>query len=422
MWLAAAAPAAELRVAVFRADATPDPGEPLIWITPAAKVEDPLWAKGVIIEGGGGRYVLCAVDWCGIGGGLHRFFRDRIAKAAGTDAARVVVQTVHQHTAPYADGGGYQFLGKVPSPPLRMSGAYLDRLAARLAQAVREARFVAFDAVGTGAAAVEQTASARRVFENSKLLVRYSTGGKDPHMAALPEGAIDTHIKTVTLAAGKRPLARIHFYATHPQTFCCDGRVSSDFVGAARERFEIAEGVFQLYFTGCAGDVTVGKYNDGSDAARERLAANLERGMRDAASATHLAPAANPVWRTAPLRLTPKPAPEFPAKRSGQDLYRAAISAAFAARKAPLDTASLELGPARMVFLPGEPMLEFQRYAQGARGFIAVAGYGDLSPGYLVTDRAYREGGYEPSASNAAPGTEARVKQVIDQLLGRKAR
>ena len=65
-------------------------------------------------------------------------------------------------------------------------------------------------------------------------------------------------------------------------------------------------------------------------------------------------------------------------------------------------------------------MLEFQRYAHVKHPdeFIVIAGYGDMSPGYLCTDRAFAEGGYEPSASNAGPGTEARVKEAIRKLLG----
>jgi len=42
-----------------------------------------------------------------------------------------------------------------------------------------------------------------------------------------------------------------------------------------------------------------------------------------------------------------------------------------------------------------------------------------MSPGYLCTDRAFVEGGYEPGASNAGPGTEVRVKEAIRKLLGR---
>ena len=66
-------------------------------------------------------------------------------------------------------------------------------------------------------------------------------------------------------------------------------------------------------------------------------------------------------------------------------------------------------------------MLEFQKYARqvGPGGFTAISGYGDMSPGYLCTDRAFDEGGYEPGASNAGPGTEERVKEIIRKLLGR---
>ena len=100
-------------------------------------------------------------------------------------------------------------------------------------------------------------------------------------------------------------------------------------------------------------------------------------------------------------------------------MYLAALRVAFANRKEPFTATLLTLGNVRILHLPGEPMLEFQRYAQGLRAndFVAVAGYGDLSPGYLCTDRAWTEGGYEPSASNSGPGTEAAVKKAIQEVF-----
>jgi hypothetical protein len=411
---------AELRLATFRADATPAPGEPLIWVKPAAQVLDPLYAKGIVLDDGRARYVLCTLDWCGLGGAAHQLFRNRIARAAGTDPSRVVVQTVHQHTAPYVDGDGYALLETLPAPPLRMSDASLERLAGRIAAAVADSvrRMQPFDSVATSSARVEQVASQRRMFRDGKIVTRYSGAGKDPAMAALPEGLIDPELRTVTLARGARPLARIHFYATHPQTFCCDGRVTADFAGAARESAE--PGVFTLYFTGAAGNVTVGKYNDGSDAARTALAARLQAAMRASAAAARPAPAGKLVWRTAQIDLPKKPAPELKGL-TGDAAVRAANAAAFASRKRPLDAASLAIGGAAMLFLPGEPFLEYQKYAQSLGKFVAVAGYGDIGPGYLCTDRAHDEGGYEPSASHAAPGTEARLKEAIRKLLGREA-
>jgi len=421
--LVAVAAPRPLRLATFRADVTPAPGEPLIWVTPTVKVEDPLWAKGVILEDGGTRYVLCAVDWCGLGGSTHLLFRRKLALGAGTAVACVAVQAVHQHTAPYIDGDAYALLQKLPAPPLRMSDRFLEEVTDRLLHAAKAAaaRLEPFDQIGTGQAQVERVASARRIFDEGKLRVRYSGSGKDPVMAALPEGPIDPLLRTVTLARGSKPLVRLHYYATHPQTFCCDGRVSGDFVSAAREEVEQAEGVFQIYFTGCAGDVTVGKYNNGSPEARQELAARLRQGIDRAIAATRFAPAAGLRWRTAELVLPPRSRPPGTAPKAPEAIYRAAIAEAFAARLTALGAAALELGEVDISHLPGEPMLEFQKYAQGLRPdrFVAVAGYGDMSPGYLCTDRAFEEGGYEPSAANAGPGTEARVKKAIERLLGR---
>ena len=61
-----------------------------------------------------------------------------------------------------------------------------------------------------------------------------------------------------------------------------DGRVSSDFCGLAREKRARDEpGVFQVYFTGCAGNVTAGKYNDG---AKENRPVLRDRMQNDANS------------------------------------------------------------------------------------------------------------------------------------------
>ena len=415
--------AGTLRVATFRSEVTPAMGEPLIWVDPTREVLDPLWAKGVVIDGPAGRVVLCAVDWCGLGGYVHRMFRDKVARAVNTPADCVAVQAVHQHTAPYIEGGGYELMARLKNPPLMMSRRFLDDVTGRLARAAAQAvgRLQPFDAAGLGSAGLERVGSARRMMVDGKLVTRFSTSGKDPKMAELPEGDIDTRLRTVTLFGKEKPLVRLHYYASHPQTFCCDGRVTADFVGAAREAVERDEGVPQIYFTGCAGDTTVGKYNDGGSDARAGLARRMEAGLRASIQSTRTSPVHEMDWKTVELRLPLKagPKPEWPprelASMSGNDIYRRAIPAAFAARREPLAVSRLRLGGLQIVHLPGEPLLEFQRHA----GDAIVAGYGDISPGYLCPDKAFEEGGYEPSASNAGPGTEAALKQAITKVLAR---
>lgn len=421
-WSAAVLAGADLRVAAFRADVTPKLGQPLIWTTPAKVVQDPLWAKGVVIQSGRERIVLCAIDWCGLGNRAHALFRRKLAAAVSTDVRLVSVHTVHQHTAPYVDASAYDLLRHRGAPVLDFTDAALEELAGRVAGAARAAagRLEPFDRVGVSSVQVKTVASARRLpGPGGGIVVRYSTSGKQREMAEAPEGEIDPYLRTVTLASGKRPLVRLHYYATHPQTFCCEGTVTADIAGAAREAMEREEGVPQIYFTGAAGDVTVGKYNDGTGAARERLTANLLAALRQSAATARFSRVTKLAWTDTPLRLTPKDTPQPDTSASADLRYRQAISEAFELRGEPLPVFALHLGPAHIVHMPGEPMLEFQRYAISIRPdeFVAFAGYGDIAPGYICTDRAFAEGGYEPGASNSSPGAEGKVKAAIRKVL-----
>ena len=71
----------------------------------------------------------------------------------------------------------------------------------------------------------------------------------------------------------------------------------------------------------------------------------------------------------------------------------------------PIDLTCLDLNVAQVLHLPGEPFIEYQLKAQALRNdsFVCVAGYGDGGPGYIPTEHAYLEGGYEPTVALAAP-------------------
>ncbi len=105
-----------LRVATFRCDITPPLGQPMISGDALRTVEQPLLAKGIVLEDGTQRYVLCALDWCELCNGAHDSFRNKIAAVAGTDPVRVAVQCVHQHTAPLVDMDAQKLLAQVGVP------------------------------------------------------------------------------------------------------------------------------------------------------------------------------------------------------------------------------------------------------------------------------------------------------------------
>ncbi len=65
--------------------------------------------------------------------------------------------------------------------------------------------------------------------------------------------------------------------------------------------------------------------------------------------------------------------------------------------------------------------MEYQLFAQRSapREFVAVAAYSDLGTGYICTDKAFEEGGYEPTVTKVGIGSEALLKDAIIKLLGK---
>jgi hypothetical protein len=287
--------------------------------------------------------------------------------------------------------------------------------------------------IGTGKAKVEKVASSRRLKQpDGTMVVRYSSA-KDPKLWEMPEGKIDPWIRTISFYEGDKPIARLHYYATHPQSYYGDGRTNYEFPGMARERLEAESGVFQIYFTGCGGDIAAGKYNDGSMERRPILAQRLYEGMVKSVSSTTLQPAAKIDWKTANVEFPLRSEEEY-----SEAHYRNALEApesnattrikgarglAWIRRvqtNRPIELSRMAIGSVRILHLPGEPMVEFQLEAQRVAGedrFTAVAGYGDVGMGYICTAEAYKEGGYEPTASLIAPKSETILKDAIAQLL-----
>jgi hypothetical protein len=176
----------------------------------------------------------------------------------------------------------------------------------------------------------------------------------------------------------------------------------------------------------------VGKYNDGTPAAREKFARRILAGMEAAIAATRLAPAESILWRSGEVKLPLYEGPERtfaenrarmadPNAAAGSRLELGAMLLAFAERiDWPLPLSSLQIGRVHILDLPGECLVDYQLFAQrSAPGdFVAVAAYTDLGPGYICTDKAFEEGGYEPTDTAVGPGSEAILKKAIVELIG----
>ncbi len=425
-----------LHLATFAGDVTPPIGHPLCggWIEPARVVDDPLRALGVILLGMGDPVVLCAVDWCGVRDDANLLWRQALAGAAHTTPDKVAVHCVHPHNAPFADTQAERLLEAVPGAPLSLDLKFFERVVRQTAEAARQAlaKTQPFTHIGTGQGKVEQVASNRRVLgPDGKVKYTRTSATRDPKARAEPEGLIDPWLKTLSFWDGSRPLAALHYYATHPMSYYGDGRVSSDFCGLARQKRQDDDPqVFQVYFTGCAGNVTAGKYNYGSHANRPVLRDHVYDGMKAAWAATQRQPVTSFAWKVEPVKLPPRSERSFSAEESRKVLEdakqpkarrgNAAFQLAWLERlERPIPITCLELGTARVLHLPGEPFIEYQLRAQQLRrdAFVCVAGYGDGGPGYIPTATAYLEGGYEPTVALAGPQSEAILNQTMTQLL-----
>jgi hypothetical protein len=433
--LTTVAPAAEppLRVGVFQADVSLPLGHPCYpSYKPLETTEFPLLAKGLVIARGDQRYVICAVDWCEICNSAHRIVREKIAEAVGTTADRVAVQCVHQHTAPMAVLDAQRILDDMDDAPLAfkedvMMGLF-DKIATAAGNAAKQLR--PCDRLGTSEAKVERVASNRRIPNGDGTVTTRYSSCTNPKLVAAPEGLIDPMVKTITFAQGDEPIVRLHYYATHPQSFYGDPRQGWDFVGIARERLEDEEGVPQIYFTGCCGDIACGKYNDRSREARDGLTERLFAGLKASAAATTYQPVGKLTWRTHGLTA---PSRGFDVEKLKKQIadpdqrirgrIGAAQDLAFVNRlDEPFALSSLQLGDVFIVHLPGEPCIEYQLYAQRLRpdAFVAVAGYADGGCGYICLEEMFAEGGYEPTASRFAPEAENQARAAVRALVGRR--
>ncbi len=437
-WSLAKSDAADgLRIATFDIDASPAIGSPLAY-DPTKEITSPLSCRGVILLGAGKPIILCAVDWIGIANESNVTLRKQLASAADTTFERVVVHTLHQHDAPRCDHEAAMYLKEINQEKKHFDIPFIDAVFARAATAVREAlpRAKPFDGIGYGQAKVEQVASNRRMLDsNGKVVITRYTACRDEAIRNLPEGVIDPWLRVLTFFNGSQAVARLSFYATHPQSYYRTGGANPDFPGMARNAFEQSSGVTLVHFNGAGGNVGAGKYNDGSIAMRQTLADRVEAGIKAASQSTErqIIKASDIDWTfenvSLPIadHMNEAELDKQLKDPASTDVQRvnSADKLSFlrrAKRKATIQISCLKLGSSSVLFMPGELFVEYQlaaAYMQPERKII-MAAYGDYGPGYIGTRAAYPQGGYEvsPGASNVSSEVEAVLLSAMGKLLG----
>ena len=401
---------------------------------PAREIGGRLQALGLIlVPDGESPVALCALDWAELSNGDYDRWRGDLARAVGTHPDRVAVHCTHAHDTPWPDRDAQDILDAHGRPDVIMAGDWAEqaRSAAAEAAAAAMSELRPFTHYTTGEARVDRIASNRRLIgQDGTLWAMRWTKTSDPMVRVAPEGVIDPVLKTIGFWNEDEPLAVAHYYATHPISLDGTGVVNPEFVGLARGRRTAASGVPHLYFTGCAGNVAAGKYNDGIADNRELFAGRIHDAMIAAEAAAERRSLTDLRWVVEPVLLPPRPDLDedvllerirMPGAGESKDLSRAALMLTYLRRhERPIPVTCLHFGAeAAILHLPGETFIEYQFHAQAARtdAFVAVAGYGDLGPGYITLQRSFAEGGYEPTDAFVSGAAEAILRAAIDRVL-----
>jgi len=370
---------------------------------PFEGVRLPLHAKAVVIDKGDRRIALVSLDLIGLAGeavGGMAGFRARVVAAAegAVRADDLVLASTHTHSGPES---------------IALSGLYhtedfrrwSSQLAERIGSAVRKgAGSVRPVRLATGSRLAPGLAVNRRIKTTRGIAsVRRKL---PPDVVIGPEGPIDEEVRVCAFVDGSnQPAAILVNFTAHPVLEMCIKQVSPDYPGEmSLELQKRHPGATVLFFQGACGNINTPTVSRSAAAAGEyghKLAAFVEEALGDlhAVGGDKLALS----WKT--LRL---PARTITGEPQAE----------------PLETriGAARIGDAAFVFLPGEPFVEIGLEIRAASPckFTAVVGYADDYIGYIPTDRAFANGGYEIGPgrwSRLASGSEPIVRQAGIDLL-----
>ncbi len=425
-----------MQLASFKVDVTPPVGAQMAYDL-NKKVDTPVFIRGLILDDGTSRVVIVSCDFIGIYGQTWFDWRQVIADAAGTEEGKVFLHSVHQHDSMYIAPWMNEFLEGRTEAAVDVN--YCRKTLNQLRSAVGSAAggdWMPVRRILTAERRMIGLAANRRMIdENGRCSgMRFSMCG-DSQLKARPVGTIDPLLRTIAFAGAEgRIYAALHFYASHPMAAYRREMVGQDVPGVALQyaKKEFGGDVFNICMTGCAGNVTFGKYHAGDkEESMNVLGRRLGQGL--VANLNHLEP--RPAGRIS----IKKADCEFPfdpeitennmlrqlgrSDASRTDLMRAARKLTIARNRknwCRYPVTRLSLGDqVHILSLQGEVCVEYQIYAQSLvpEHFLACAAYGDGTYAYIPTACMYDEGGYEPEASISTPAVEFRLKAAMAEAL-----
>jgi neutral ceramidase len=249
----------DFRVGAASVDITPPVGTPMAgyYAERLSKgVHDPLFAKAVVLERGGKKAALVALDLISTPIALVEEARREIEKTSGIKGPDVMISATHAHTGPVLRGGGARASAFGGDNPLTL--AYSGGLPAKIAECVRladKALRPAKVAVGHGQ---ESAISFNRRFHMTDGTVGWNPGKNNPKILK-PAGTIDPDVAVVYFEADDKDRTPLATYVNHAVHLDNVGGMefSADMPATIAEllgRFK-GPGMVTFYTSGCCGDI-----------------------------------------------------------------------------------------------------------------------------------------------------------------------
>jgi len=215
----------------------------------AGPVNDPLYAKAIVLKVTGTTVVIISVDAVAIGeiGHITNDFlpsvRDRLKAEFGIQPTNVMINASHCH------------------------GVVCDDVAARTVEAVKAAmQHMVEVKIGVGIGHED------RIMENRRLKLKSGKTADVRHAYSLPPddevaeaGTVDPEIGVLRIdRLDGRTLAVMYNFAIHPIQGVPSGANTADIIGFASKAIEdnLSEGAVALFLQGCGGDINPIFYKD----------------------------------------------------------------------------------------------------------------------------------------------------------------
>ena len=378
---------------------------------PFTAVRKPLFARALVLERRATgdslaptqRIAIVSLDLLALSGealGGFDLFKSQVVDAAeGVIAAEdIILACTHSHTAP--ESAAITDLHQT-----ELFREWSRSLAEAIGQAIAAAAATAVPCeLRYGTTLCPGLGIHRRIKTTTGIQMSHPSPPAD--IVVSREGPVDDSVNVWWLSdLSGAVIAAIVNATCHPVYEMCNPEVSPDYPGEFCECLEAAyPGAIALFLNGAAGNVNPTWVSAGPEPARlhgERLYAAVQTAVSALKMESHPVLALHRQVFEVPSRL--------PNGQSCETNIQAVVSI-------------VRLGKSALVFLPGEPFAETgnEIRAQSPFELTGIVGFSEETVGYIPTDRAFAEGGYEIGFgpwSYLAPGCEPIVRQRTLDLL-----